>query len=419
MATDRQTAANRRNAGKSTGPKTPEGKAASAQNAVTHGMTAQNFNPFPDLDAAAFKESLSAWTADLDPEGAVETALVGMACRAHWRLDRCARHETAVLAHHVRHASTVNRLKDHARACELGRHLLFEPIERLAGPCAPPELVERMSLDPLMDPAVLANELGSFGAGVDWLLERWAELAGILEREKFGHYPEKVIAAKLLGSRPEDILSDTTVGWIFAAAYACHPEPLKVWGEVHIATCGRYDKPCYLYRTDFFATCSPATPEEGRAALVEIIEKEVARLKKKKLERLDLLSLQDRFESVDRARFDGGPTAALRLRYETAAARDFYRALGELSKLRKDADRREPMTVDTAATCCEETANVVAESAPTDSPADAPNEPNSEHASPARRRENTPNEPGPTASERPDRAPKGRRRAKAPRSDRR
>src|SRR3954469_18429905 len=300
MATARQIAANRRNAEKSTGPKTPEGKAASAQNAVTHGWTAQNFFPFPDLDAAAFQDSLTAWTADLAPDGAVETALVGMACRAHWRLDRCARHETAVLAHHVRHAPTVDRLRANARACELGRRLLFEPIERLAGPCAPPDIVERMSLDPHLDPAVTVAELESFAAGVDWLLDRWAELDGILDREKFWHYPEKVLAAKLLKGRPEDVLSNTTVGWIFAAAYACHPEPLKVWNEVRIATCGRYDKPCYLYRTDFFATCSPATPDDGWAALKEVVATEVERLARLKRERLDLMMLQDRFESVDR-----------------------------------------------------------------------------------------------------------------------
>jgi hypothetical protein len=41
MATDRQIAANRLNAQKSTGPKTPEGRATVRLNSLTHGLTAK------------------------------------------------------------------------------------------------------------------------------------------------------------------------------------------------------------------------------------------------------------------------------------------------------------------------------------------------------------------------------------------
>lgn len=43
MATDKQAAANRRNALHSTGPRTAEGKARSSQNAVTHGLNCAGF----------------------------------------------------------------------------------------------------------------------------------------------------------------------------------------------------------------------------------------------------------------------------------------------------------------------------------------------------------------------------------------
>ena len=422
MATDAQTAANRKNAAKSTGPKTPEGKAASSRNALSHGMAAHEFMAFPDEDAAAYEASLVAWSDDLKPAGPVESALVELACWSRWRLNRCARHETSVLAYQARRAFGEHRRAQLSRASELGRRLLFEPIDRCAGPCAPPEMVERMAFDPILDPAPTVNELESFAEGVDWMIMRWLELEGILGREGFWHYPEKCLATRLLGRRPEDVLSDPAVGWLFAAAQACHPEALTIWNELRIATCGRYDRPVYLHRTDFFGTCCPATAEEGRKGLKEIVDEELTRLKAKKEARLDLLGIQDRAEAADRSRFDGGPTAALRLRYESAAARTMHRALDELRKLRKDAaeaePRAEPATENKDLTRCQKIVNVESEGAETGPEPDAPNEPNPAPSGSPRRRGDVPNGPGLTASERPERGRRDRRRAQAPRSAR-
>jgi hypothetical protein len=46
--------ASRTNGAKSRGPKTPEGKARAAQNALKHGMRAQKYVVLPDEDAAEF-----------------------------------------------------------------------------------------------------------------------------------------------------------------------------------------------------------------------------------------------------------------------------------------------------------------------------------------------------------------------------
>ena len=55
MTSDKQAKANRRNALKSTGPKTPEGKAAVRHNATKHGLLSQEVI-LPGEDEAALQE---------------------------------------------------------------------------------------------------------------------------------------------------------------------------------------------------------------------------------------------------------------------------------------------------------------------------------------------------------------------------
>ena len=67
--------ASRRNGAKSRGPKTLEGKARSAQNALKHGMRAQKYLVLPDEDAAEFEALEAALVEELAPVGALQTVL--------------------------------------------------------------------------------------------------------------------------------------------------------------------------------------------------------------------------------------------------------------------------------------------------------------------------------------------------------
>ncbi|MGH6902782.1 MAG: hypothetical protein ACREIR_08580 [Geminicoccaceae bacterium] len=90
--------ASRRNGAKSRGPKTPEGKARSAQNALKHGMRAQKYVVLPEEDGAEFEALEAALTLELAPQGVLQSILVGRIACAAWRLDRAERIEVELFA---------------------------------------------------------------------------------------------------------------------------------------------------------------------------------------------------------------------------------------------------------------------------------------------------------------------------------
>jgi hypothetical protein len=91
--------ANRRNAQRSTGPRTPEGKRRSARNAVTHGILTHPFTLWQDEPArTAFDKLYAAFLDELDPVGLLEGLLVERVAIAYWRLRRLARAESLALA---------------------------------------------------------------------------------------------------------------------------------------------------------------------------------------------------------------------------------------------------------------------------------------------------------------------------------
>src|SRR5919112_1087312 len=87
MASKNQIQPNRRNAQRSTGPKTPEGKDAVRLNANKHGLRSQEVL-LPGEDAKALKELDENLRAELQPVGELENLLVDGIVAAHWRLRR-------------------------------------------------------------------------------------------------------------------------------------------------------------------------------------------------------------------------------------------------------------------------------------------------------------------------------------------
>jgi len=93
--------ANRRNAQKSTGPKTENGKAASKLNALKHGLLAQTVvvRGYQIKESTnEFKKLCREFYADLNPVGPLEEMLVNQIVTATWRLRRARTAESGEIA---------------------------------------------------------------------------------------------------------------------------------------------------------------------------------------------------------------------------------------------------------------------------------------------------------------------------------
>jgi hypothetical protein len=92
-------AASRKNGARSRGPKTADGKARSAQNALKHGLRAQKHVVLPDEDGGEFRALEAALIEELSPVGALQAVLAQRVAVAAWRLRRADRIEAELLGH--------------------------------------------------------------------------------------------------------------------------------------------------------------------------------------------------------------------------------------------------------------------------------------------------------------------------------
>src|SRR4051812_39607845 len=125
MTSFRQIEANRRNARRSTGPITEEGKLRSRRNAVRHGLTAETvIGALEDAeDYGAFEAAV---IADYDAQSAVERELVLRLASLLWRIRRATTMETGLFEIQARQLLEFRRKRD-AQQSLIRR--LFGPTE--------------------------------------------------------------------------------------------------------------------------------------------------------------------------------------------------------------------------------------------------------------------------------------------------
>lgn len=88
--------ANRANAQKSTGPQTPEGKAASSRNATKHGLTAEHM-VLPNENITEFEEFRAEMLDALQPSDRLEAHFAERVIAAAWRLNRVTKAESEII----------------------------------------------------------------------------------------------------------------------------------------------------------------------------------------------------------------------------------------------------------------------------------------------------------------------------------
>jgi hypothetical protein len=97
MISEKQLEANRRNAQRSTGPRTDEGKKTSALNARRHNLTGQ-VTAMTDADRIMHDAFSASIVETLAPEGAMETQLAQRIATDSWRLNRISAVEDNLFA---------------------------------------------------------------------------------------------------------------------------------------------------------------------------------------------------------------------------------------------------------------------------------------------------------------------------------
>lgn len=123
MTSDLQIAANQRNALSSTGPRTEEGKNASSQNALKHGLTARKTIVLEDEDEGEFevlKQSLDSHFMPSDPMAQI---LVETLAACLWRLKRIPKFESLLLQAEVPVVDADTALKENGDVEPIARQL--------------------------------------------------------------------------------------------------------------------------------------------------------------------------------------------------------------------------------------------------------------------------------------------------------
>jgi hypothetical protein len=334
MATAAQIAANRQNALKSTGPRSPEGKSRARANALTHGLTARTLVPvLPHEDPRALDDRIAAWTEQWQPQSDRQTELVWHAARLSWLIDRAGRAETAHLSHRVRDAAMRDDQLDPDRMEEidlLGCKLFYDN--------GPKDLDRGVSSQPpawVDQPAVFVRRLEQTKEGCRWLLDRWLELRNLIRHRAQWQSSDYYRFIRLQGKAGIEAIYDPALNRLFQAWDRIWPGSCKTCWKLCRQQANRRD-PAYNGSMAWRQiTDGPADVEQAWALLREVVSAYTSRLEMLIKDFTAIAELEEG-ELADRAVFDSSPALDRHRRYQASLGRELLRTVDALRKLQDD-----------------------------------------------------------------------------------
>ena len=333
MATAAQIKANQRNACKSTGPKSPQGKARARTNALKHGAAARTIIPdlnLPLEEPQVLQDRIDRYLDDWQPRNQTETDLVQQAARLALDVERAERIELAHLRMRVCEAARERGQETNVRrleaAQELGRRLLY-----ISG-------AEEVKFDrqPLWsdDPRVLVARLEATGEGCRWLLERWAEYRILLDQRLPWNEPTLLRFIRLMGKQMAESVYDPSLNVIFLAWDVLVPKFAAEQWENFREERFRTD-PSFNHRQRWRALMPrPQNATEAWDVLYGIVEFSEECLKEL-LAKHEVWEKAEDTDWADRAALDTSKEFERHRRSTSAKRRELLRTLETLCKLRK------------------------------------------------------------------------------------
>ncbi|WP_165219030.1 hypothetical protein [Aquisphaera insulae] len=327
MISDARIEANRRNARKSTGPKTEAGKMVSRLNGLIHGKRSKilSMPVLPQEDPRDLARLVADFIRDGRPADALERSLLVRAARLTWMLERSDRAESAHLANTVR-ARRCPRI-DRTDSSEARSRRVRDLGVQLFHPLSPHETRDPDWQD---DPASCLAGLEETREGCRWLLEQWRSIRAYFVAGKQPLVGDFYRFIRLHGRKVTDLFWDLDLNAVMAAA------------EVAFDGCSREIYAHYLrgLRAEEFGTyeqqrqwwtfaAPPATKEEAMSLLLADAEARMDRL-------AAMLGDDDDEIDDDAAAFAAERDLDRHRRTVAARSRELMQTLEMLRKLRKE-----------------------------------------------------------------------------------